>query len=152
MSTVSEIMSYREPITVSAYANKTAYDIASIMTKNKIGSVIVIDNDNTPIGIITERDLVKRVYLEKFNPSKVLVEDLMSSPLITIMTFDSVDTATRIMLSNKIKRLPVLESDKRLMGIISVTDITRKLSKILMDDHNRYRSLRNIMEMNDVHH
>jgi CBS domain-containing protein len=152
MSTVSEIMSYREPITVSAYANKTAYDVASIMTKNKIGSVIVIDNDNKPIGIITERDLVKRVYLEKFNPSKVLVEDLMSSPLITIMTFDSVDTATRIMLSNKIKRLPVLESDKRLMGIISVTDITRKLSKILMDDHNRYRSLRNIMEMNDVHH
>lgn len=152
MSAVSEIMSYREPVTVSAYANKTAYDVASILTKNKIGSVIVIDRDKVPIGIITERDLVKRVCLEKLNPSKMLVEELMSSPLITIMTFDSVDTATRIMLSNKIKRLPVLESDNRLMGIISVTDITRKLSKILMDDHNRFRSLRNVMEMNDIYH
>ncbi|HET6589704.1 MAG TPA: CBS domain-containing protein [Candidatus Nitrosocosmicus sp.] len=152
MSAVSEIMSYREPVTVSAYANKTAYDVASILTKNKIGSVIVIDRDKVPIGIITERDLVKRVCLEKLNPSKVLVEELMSSPLITIMTFDSVDTATRIMLSNKIKRLPVLESDNRLMGIISVTDITRKLSKILMDDHHRFRSLRKVMEMNDIYH
>jgi len=152
MSTVSEIMSYREPVTVSAYTNKTAYDVASILTKNKIGSVIVIDKDNTPIGIITERDLVKRVCLEKLNPSKVVVEDLMSSPLITIMTFDSVDTATRIMISNRIKRLPVLESDNRLMGVISVTDITRRLSKILMDDHNRYRSLRKIIEMHDVYH
>lgn len=152
MSAVSEIMSYREPVTVSAYANKTAYDVASILTKNKIGSVIVIDRDKVPIGIITERDLVKRVCLEKLNPSKMLVEELMSSPLITIMTFDSVDTATRIMLSNKIKRLPVLESDNRLMGIISVTDITRKLSKILMDDHNRFRSLRKVMEMNDIYH
>ena len=58
MSTVSEIMSYREPVTVSAYANNTAYDVASILTRNKIGSVIVIDKDKTPIGIITERDLV----------------------------------------------------------------------------------------------
>lgn len=152
MSSVSEIMSFREPFTISAYSNKTAYDVASIMTEKRIGSVIVIDKDHTPIGIITERDLVKRVCLEKLNSSKVLVEEIMTSPLITIMTFDSVDTATRIMLSNQIKRLPVLESDNRLMGIVSVTDITKNLSKILFDDYNRYRSLRKILEMNEVSH
>jgi signal-transduction protein with cAMP-binding, CBS, and nucleotidyltransferase domain len=152
MSSVSEIMSFREPFTISAYSNTTAYDVASIMTEKRIGSVIVIDKDHTPIGIITERDLVKRVCLEKLNSSKVLVEEIMTSPLITIMTFDSVDTATRIMLSNQIKRLPVLESDNRLMGIVSVTDITKNLSKILFDDYNRYRSLRKILEMNEVSH
>ena len=152
MSSVSEIMSFREPFTISAYSNKTAYDVASIMTEKRIGSVIVIDKDHTPIGIITERDLVKRVCLEKLNSSKVMVEEIMTSPLITIMTFDSVDTATRIMLSNQIKRLPVLESDNRLMGIVSVTDITKNLSKILFDDYNRYRSLRKILEMNEVSH
>lgn len=152
MSSVSEIMSFREPFTISAYSNKTAYDVASIMTEKRIGSVIVIDKDHTPIGIITERDLVKRVCLEKLNSSKVLVEEIMTAPLITIMTFDSVDTATRIMLSNQIKRLPVLESDNRLMGIVSVTDITKNLSKILFDDYNRYRSLRKILEMNEVSH
>ena len=150
MSTVSEIMSHRELWTVKAHSNNTAHHVATILTRHRIGSVLVIDKDVTPIGIITERDLVKRVCLESLNASKVLVEDIMSSPLITIMAYDSVDTASRIMISNKIKRLPVVESDNRIIGIISVTDITRNLAKILLDDHNRYRSLRKILEMNDV--
>jgi len=150
MSSVSEIMSFREPWTIAAYSNKTARDVAAILTKNRIGSLIVIDKYNTPVGIITESDLVKRVCLENYNADKVLVEEIMSSPLITIMTYDSVDTASRIMLSNKIKRLPVLEADNRIIGIISVTDITRHLAKILLDDYNRHRSLKKILEMNDV--
>ncbi|HYG00482.1 MAG TPA: CBS domain-containing protein [Candidatus Saccharimonadales bacterium] len=150
MSTVSEIMSAREPWTIQAYSNRTAHDVAIILTKHRIGSVLVIDRDKTPIGIITERDLVKRVCIESLNASKVLVEDIMTSPLITIMTYDSVDTASRIMISNKIKRLPVMESDNRIIGIISVTDITRNLAKILFDDYNRYRSLKKVLEIDDV--
>jgi CBS domain-containing protein len=150
MSTVSEIMSTREPWTIKAYSNNTAHHVATLLTKHRIGSVLVIEKDMTPIGIITERDLVKRVCLESLNASKVLVEDIMSSPLITTMAYDSVDTASRIMMSNKIKRLPVMESDNRIIGIISVTDIARNLAKILLDDYNRYRSLRNMLEMNDV--
>lgn len=150
MSTVSEIMSTREPWTIKAYSNNTAHHVATLLTKHRIGSVLVIEKDMTPIGIITERDLVKRVCLESLNASKVLVEDIMSSPLITTMAYDSVDTASRIMMSNKIKRLPVMESDNRIIGIISVTDIARNLAKILLDDYNRYRSLRNILDMNDV--
>ena len=88
--------------------------------------------------------------LTNLNANDVLVEDVMSSPLITIMAYDSVDTASRVMLSNKIKRLPVLEADNRIMGVISVTDITKHLSKILLDDYNRHRSLKKILEMNDV--
>lgn len=150
MSTVSEIMSAREPITIKAYSNNTAHDVATILTKHRIGSVLVIDKDITPIGIITERDLIKRICLENLNARKVLVEDIMSSPLITIMAYDSVDTASRIMRSNKIKRLPVIESDNRIIGVISVTDIARNLAKILLDDYNRFRSLRNVLEMNDI--
>ena len=150
MSTVSEIMSNREPSTVKAYSNNTAHHVATILTRHRIGSVLLIDKDVTPIAIITERDLVKRVCLESLNASKVLVEDIMSSPLITIMAYDSVDTASRIMIANKIKRLPVMESDNRIIGIISVTDIARNLSKILLDDYNRYRSLKKILEMNDI--
>lgn len=150
MSSVSEIMSFREPSTIKAFSNMNAKDVASILTKNKIGSVIVIDKDNRPLGIITERDLVKRVCLENIAAEKVMVEDIMSSPLITVMAYDSVDTASRIMISNKIKRLPVLESDDRIVGIISVTDITKHLAKILLDDYNRHRSLKNLLDMNDI--
>lgn len=150
MSSVSEIMSFREPLTIIASGNKTAKDVAVILSNNRVGSVIVIDKDNNPLGIITERDLIKRVCLKNLNAEKVLVEDMVSSPLITIMAYDSVDTASRIMISNKIKRLPVLEADNRIVGIISVTDITKHLAKVLLDDYKRHRALKQILEMDDV--
>ena len=150
MSSVSEIMSFREPYTITAFSNKTSIDVASIMASKKISSVIVIDKENRPLGIITERDLVKRICLKNLNAKDVLVEDIMTSPLITIMAYDSVDTASRIMLSNKIKRIAVLEADDRIVGMISVTDINKHLSKILLDDYNRYRSLKKILEMDDA--
>jgi signal-transduction protein with cAMP-binding, CBS, and nucleotidyltransferase domain len=150
MSSVSEIMSFNNPYTVNAFSNKTAIDVASIMTSKRISSVIVIDKENRPLGIITERDMVERVCLKNLNAKDVLVEDIMSSPLITIMAYDSVDTASRIMISNKIKRLAVLEADGRISGIISVTDINKHLSKILLDDYNRYRSLKKVLEMDDI--
>ena len=137
MSSVSEIMSFREPFTIAAFSNKNAKDVASIITEKRISSVIVIDKENRPLGIVTERDLVERVCLTNLNASDVLVEDIMSAPLLTIMAYDSVDTASRVMLSNKIKRLPVLEADNRIVGVISVTDITKHLSKIFLDDYNR---------------
>ena len=150
MSSVSEIMSFHDPYTITAFSNKTAIDAASIMVSKKISSVIVIDKENRPLGIITERDLVKRICLKNLNSKDVLIEDIMTSPLITIMTYDSVDTASRIMVSNKIKRLAVLEADGRIVGMISVSDINKHLSKILLDDYNRYRSLKKILEMDDV--
>lgn len=150
MSSVSEIMSFREPYTISAFSNKTAIDAASIITTKRISSIIVIDKENRPLGIVTERDLVERVCLDNLNAKDVLIEDIMSSPLITIMAYDSVDTASRVMVSNKIKRLPVLEADNRIIGVISVTDITKHLSKILLNDYNRHRSLKKILEINDV--
>jgi signal-transduction protein with cAMP-binding, CBS, and nucleotidyltransferase domain len=150
MSSVSEIMSFHDPYTITAFSNKTAIDAASIMVSKKISSVIVIDKENRPLGIITERDLVKRICLKNLNSKDVLIEDIMTSPLITIMTYDSVDTASRVMVSNKIKRLAVLEADDRIVGMISVSDINKHLSKILLDDYNRYRSLKKILEMDDV--
>ena len=150
MSSVSEIMSFNNPYTVNAFSNKTAIDVASLMTSKRISSVIVIDKENRPLGIITERDLVERVCLANLNAKDVLIEDIMSSPLITIMAYDSVDTASRIMISNKIKRLAVLEADGRINGMISVTDINKHLSKILLNDYNRYRSLKKMLEMDDV--
>jgi predicted transcriptional regulator len=129
MSSVSEIMSEKEIVTVVADMGKTAQDVAQMMVKKRVGSVIIIDKKSHPIGIITERDIVK-------------LEEIMSAPLITIMSYDSLDTASRIMVKNNIKRLVVLEEDNKITGLLSVTDITRRLAKILLDDYSRYRSLR----------
>jgi signal-transduction protein with cAMP-binding, CBS, and nucleotidyltransferase domain len=109
--------------------------------------VIVIDKKTKPIGIITEKDLVRRVCLKNMSASRFAVEEIMSSPLITIMAYDSVDTASRIMTHNQIKHLVVLEEDNRICGLLSVTDITKHLAEILLNDYNRYRSLRSLIDM-----
>ncbi len=142
MSTVNEIASRKEIVTITADSGKTAYDVADLMKRNGVGSIIVIDKKRQPMGMITERDMVKRVCLKSVASCRIKVEEIMSSPLITIMSYDSIDTASRVMNKNKIKRLIVLEPDNRITGLLSVFDITKHLAKILLDDYNRYRSLR----------
>ena len=142
MSTVSEIASNKEIVMITADSGKSAYDVADLMKNKKVGSVIVMDKKSQPLGIITERDMVKRVCLKNLATSRIKAEEIMSSPLITIMSYDSIDTASRVMTNNKIKRLVVLEADNRITGMLSVSDITKHLAKILLDDYNRYKSLR----------
>jgi signal-transduction protein with cAMP-binding, CBS, and nucleotidyltransferase domain len=142
VSSVSEIMSKREIVTITAFSGKSSQEVASLMINKRVGSIIVIDKNTEPLGIITERDIVKHIYLKNIAASRIKVEEIMSAPLITIMSYDSIDTASRVMTKNKIKRLAVLEEDNRLVGLLSVTDIIRHLAKILVDDYNRYRSLR----------
>ena len=124
MSTVNEIASRKEIVTITADSGKTAYDVADLMKRNGVGSIIVIDKKRQPMGMITERDMVKRVCLKSVASSRIKVEEIMSSPLITIMSYDSIDTASRVMIKNKIKRLIVLEPDNRITGLLSVFDIT----------------------------
>jgi signal-transduction protein with cAMP-binding, CBS, and nucleotidyltransferase domain len=142
MSSVSEIMSEKEIVTAVADTGKSAQDVAQMMVKKKVGSVIIINKKGNPIGIVTERDIVKRVCLKDVAASRIKLEEIMSAPLISIMSYDSIDTASRVMVMNNIKHLAVLEEDNRIVGLLSVTDITRRLAKILLDDYSRYRSLR----------
>jgi signal-transduction protein with cAMP-binding, CBS, and nucleotidyltransferase domain len=142
MSSVSEIMSEKEIVTAVADTGKSAQDVAQMMVKKKVGSVIIINKKGNPIGIVTERDIVKRVCLKDVAASRIKLEEIMSAPLISIMSYDSIDTASRVMVMNNIKHLAVLEDDNRIVGLLSVTDITRRLAKILLNDYSRYRSLR----------
>jgi signal-transduction protein with cAMP-binding, CBS, and nucleotidyltransferase domain len=140
-------MSSEDTVTITSESGNTARDVAEVMVKKGISSVIVIDKKTKPIGIITEKDLVRRVCLNNMSASRFAVEEIMSSPLITIMAYDSVDTASRIMTHNQIKHLVVLEEDNRICGLLSVTDITKHLAEILLNDYNRYRSLRSLIDM-----
>jgi signal-transduction protein with cAMP-binding, CBS, and nucleotidyltransferase domain len=150
VSAVSEIMSSEDTVTVTSESGNTARDVAEVMVKKRISSVIVIDKKTKPIGIVTEKDLVRRVCLKDISASRFTVEEIMSAPLITIMAYDSVDTASRIMTRNRIKHLVVLEEDNRICGLLSVTDITKHLAKILLNDYNRYRSLKSLIELTDT--
>jgi len=146
MSAVSELMSKKNVVSIQSNSEITALDISKLMVKNKVGSVLVLDSANLPIGIITERDIIKKVCVTNTLPNEMKADKIMSSPVITIMSYDSVETAAQKMTNYKIKRLPVLEENQQIASILSLTDITKHLSKILVDDYKRFRFLKSIFE------
>jgi CBS domain-containing protein len=145
MSAVSEIMS-KDIIAIELGLNSSALDVARLLSKSKAGAVVVLKHGK-PAGMITERDLLKKVSAKNKKPEDVSANSIMSSPLVTIKAFDSIDTAARLMSKHGIKRLPVVEDDGSLAGMLSVTDFAKKLAKILADEHNRYRSLRAVLDL-----
>jgi|SRR3989344_1973215 len=91
-------------------------EAAEIMSDKKVGSLIVLEQDNIA-GIITERDVLKNV--ERLGDK---VSKIMSKDVIVISPESSLDDAARLMTENEIKRLPVMK-DGKLLGIITATDI-----------------------------
>ena len=89
----------------------TAQEAAKKMRDNKISSLVVVDNNNNnnPLGIVTERDLVRKVCVNDASSSKVLVKNIMSSPLVTIDSRSSIEVAADIMIQNKVRHLLVIE-------------------------------------------
>jgi CBS domain-containing protein len=147
MSAVSEIMPTRKVVTLRVISTPSAMDAAKLMIAEKVGSVILLGLDGAPAGIITERDILRKVTSLDKRPKEVAAQDIMSRPLVTVKTFDSIETAAALMAKNRIKRLVVLEQDGSLAGILSITDIASKLAKILTDEYNRYGQLQAILDL-----
>jgi len=147
LSAVSEIMSPKALVTINVDSKPSAFDVARLMAKNGVGSVVVVGDGNKPLGIITERDLLKKISAQNKEAQQIAAKVIMSSPLFTIKAIDSVETAAEAMVKNKVKRLVIIEQDGSIAGIISMSDIVKRLAKILTDDYNRHRSLRNIMDL-----
>jgi CBS domain-containing protein len=146
MSAVSEIMSKKNVVSIQSNSEATALDISKLMAKNTIGSVLIMDSKNFPIGIITERDIIKKVCIKNILPNEINYRKIMSSPVITIKSYDSIETAAQIMTDNKIKRLPVLEDNQEIVSILGLTDITKHLSKILVNEYKRFGFLKSVIE------
>jgi CBS domain-containing protein len=117
---VEDVM-VKEVITIDE--NSTVREAAEIMNKFEIGCLIAIRKGKA-IGIITERDLLKRVVAEAKDANKTKVKDVMSSPLVVVEPSMDLEEAVRLMFQMKIKKLPVVDG-KRLVGLVSLTDIAR---------------------------
>ena len=100
---------------------------ANVMKERARGSLIVVD-EGKPIGIVTERDLVRRVIAEDKSISATKIGDIMSSPLISVGPEATVSSAANVMYKNGIRRLPVIE-EARLLGIVTSTDLARTMQR-----------------------
>ncbi|MGD9674128.1 MAG: cyclic nucleotide-binding/CBS domain-containing protein [Candidatus Nitrosocosmicus sp.] len=104
------------------------FDASKVMIDNNIGSVVVIDNNESknPIGIITERDIVRIVSAFSLSDLEVPARKLMSNPLITLSKNASVLDAMKLMYERKIRRVIILEGNM-LVGIVTEHDIFKLL-------------------------
>ena len=120
---------------ITADADIDILTAAKRMALANVGCLIVISGEK-PIGILTERDLVKKIVAKAADPQAVKVGDVMSSPLVTISPEASLRDAASLMLKSGVKRLPVT-SNERLEGIITDTDLVSGsalgLSDVLSD-------------------
>ena len=103
--------------------NATVKEAAEIMNKFEIGCLIAVRKGKA-MGIITERDLLKRVVAEAKNATNTKVKEIMSSPLVVVEPSMELEEAVRLMFQMKIKKLPVVDG-KRLVGLVTLTDIAR---------------------------
>ena len=117
---VEDVM-VKEVITIDE--DSTVKDAADVMNKFEIGCVIAVRKGKA-MGILTERDLLKRVVAEGKDASKIKVKDIMTSPLVVAEPSMDLAEAVKLMFQMKIKKLPVVDG-KRLVGLISLTDIAR---------------------------
>jgi len=109
---------------VTIDADATVMKAVSVMNENEIGCLIVTRRGRA-VGIITERDLLKRVIVRSKNPKKTRVREIMTKPLIAGRPEMDLEEATKLMFKMKIKKLPVIEAHGRLLGLITLTDVAR---------------------------
>ena len=121
MSLKVEDIMVKEVITIDS--NATVKKAAEIMNEHEIGSLLVIEGHKA-VGIITERDVLKRVVAKALNPRKTKVKDVMSKPLIVAEPDMELEDAVKLMFDMRIKKLPIVKEGK-LVGLVSLTDIAR---------------------------
>lgn len=108
---------------VTVKGSATVKRAVDLMNKNEIGCLVVVNNVK-PIGIVTERDMLKRVIHEKKEPEKTNVAEVMSKPLIVTAPNMLAGEAAKLMFGKGIKKLPVVENE-RIVGLVTLSDLIR---------------------------
>ncbi|MCP1715568.1 CBS domain-containing protein [Methanocalculus alkaliphilus] len=129
---VREVMKLH-PTTIDG--NATTAEAAQVMCRDEVGSCIVLHH-NLPIGIVTEEDFNCKIMALDKKPGEVFVRDVMSTPLITIGADASIADAARMMANKRVRRLPVVNGDQKVIGIITVRDIlsiATEMNEIMSD-------------------
>ncbi len=125
---VHEIMS--RPV-VTGRESDSAYVIAEKMKRHSIGSVVILNAGKKPAGIITERDIIRRMLAKKRRNADVAAKDIMSFPLVKISEDATLEEAAALMVRKKVKKLCVIDRSEGIVGIISESDIIRNANYII---------------------
>ncbi|WP_316504274.1 cyclic nucleotide-binding/CBS domain-containing protein [Nitrosopumilus sp.] len=116
---------------ISVDAKVTVNEAGKMMEDAKVGAVIIMEN-NTPVGIVTDRDFAVKIVAHAYQITTP-VKQIMSSPLISINSDESVRTAADLMHDREIRKLPVIDNEN-VVGMITATDVVNLLAVCVEED------------------
>ncbi len=128
-------------------------EAAKKMKDKKVSSLVVVDTDGKPLGLVTERDLVTKVCINDIHTSTVRTREIMSSPLITINSSSSPSAAAQMMLKNNIRHLLVLDDKSNAnkpIGIVTPLNFTRYREYTADEDTEAIKAVLNYMSSADA--
>lgn len=149
-TSIAEVMTQKlETIKSSA----SAQDAAKRMSDKRISSLVVTDETDIAIGIVTERDLVRRICVHDASSKHTIVEQIMSSALVTIDADSQIDVAADIMLQNNVRHLLVIQDNdtNKPVGIITPSDFAGYLKDNLDIDDVNARIIESMKDVNKDH-
>ncbi len=116
----------KEVVTVSPQTN--LLEVAKLLRSQHVGSVVVVE-EHRPVGILTDRDIVVKVVAEEKDPKVIQAYEIMTTnPALVNINLDPLD-ATRIMRDRGLRRLPVVDENRHLLGILTLDDVLDLLGK-----------------------
>jgi CBS domain-containing protein len=119
---ITELMS---PNPCAIEANKPVAYAARMMKDEDVGLAPIVEGDRL-VGTLTDRDIVTRVVAMGMDPQSVTVREVASTDLVTVDPEQDLGEALRLMASNQVRRLPVVEEDGRLVGVVAQADVARE--------------------------
>jgi len=125
MATLKDIMT-KDPVTVRP--DDSAQKAAGLMKDNHVGPIPVLDQERKLIGMVTDRDLAIKIVAEG-KPAETKVSDVMSRDLFTCSPDDNVKDAIRTMEMHQVRRVPVVDDQGHLLGIVAQADLATKTEK-----------------------
>lgn len=130
----SAIEALYEKNVVCIEAEANVVEASKLMSDNHIGDVVVADSvDGTPLGIITDRDIVVKVLAREKSPESTSVGEVMSKTILTAHDTDSVSNVVDMMTENGVSRLPVVNSEGKLCGILSSKHLFQLFAREMYD-------------------
>lgn len=105
-------------------------DAARLMRQKHVGDLVVVNDpdDQTPIGIVTDRDIVVEVLGKGLDPHTLTVRDIMRGPTVIARDSDDAAQAMERMKTHGVRRMPVMAEDRKLIGIVTLDDLLRQLA------------------------
>ena len=121
--TVNQILKAKGNKVYSIISTITVYEALKIIGEKNIGAVLIIEDDILK-GILSERDYARKIVLKDKSSKKTLVHEIMEKDITTVSLTDTIDHCMKIMSTERVRHLPVLEND-RVVGIVSIGDVVK---------------------------